>query len=129
MEALKKRLKDLENKTVVVHSVNTCLARLENVRLDEDLFMAEVKPLRQILNNTGEDMLFSKFKDGFEIGARLHIIYERENNMLTCGGSWRLWDDPETVRKVEELLDQEEHEEAMLLTHWYSFIDYDKNRD
>ena len=86
-----------ENK-VVYHERFTCIARLDEIELLPDMFMAKVTALNLIEKGNKMDRLMPQ--NPWKFGAKwsyLRLI----NTSLAGYGSWLIWTDPETVRKVE----------------------------
>ena len=102
-----------ENK-VVYHERFTGIIQLENITLTPERFEATAVPLLQIVKGSRLDKFYPKKPWGFSaVWEHIRLIDTCLNSVY---GGWNIWCDPETVKRVEELVKEEKYKEALDLT-------------
>ena len=100
-----------ENK-VVYHERFTCIIKLDNIRITPDLF--EAKAVREWFIR-GLRSRKRPYPDEWEFSANWAYM-TLTDDCLSSYSCWSIWPDPELVKKVEDLVKNEQFEEALQLT-------------
>ena len=103
-----------ENK-VIYHERHTIVARLENIKINEEYFSAIVIPQIHILKGTKSDLYFKKFKKSWEISCDWEYTNKIENGFGVYSG-WLIWTEPDLVKKIEKLALRKKYREALELS-------------
>ncbi len=114
-EALSPLFLNLYENKVVYHERVTIIIRLENIVLTPDWFKATAVFLKLSQLSSNRFHLMTP-GDSWSIGASWAYLTLDSKGCLHPYSSWLMWVDPELVKKVEELVDQNNFKEARKLT-------------
>lgn len=115
-EVLSPLFKNLYENKVIYHERVTSIIKLENIKLTPDLFEATAIRLKlfEPISNFFKNKPIST-KRSWTIGANWAYLTLDKNGCLHPY-SWLMWVDPELVRKVEKLVNDNNFVEARNLT-------------
>ena len=114
-EVLSPLFKNLYENKVIYHERVTSIIKLENILLTPDLFEATVIRLKlfEPISKTFERIASV---NSWTIGANWAFLTLDKKGYLHPYSGWLMWSDPELVRKVEKLINENNFKEAKRLT-------------
>ncbi len=120
-EAFSPIFKNLYENKIVYSEESIGIIKVENIIITPEHFQATAISYLVIKRGNRYDEMFLKGKDwGF--GSTWEGMHLGNNNTIGVAyAGWTIWCDPELVKEVEELIQNEKMDEALLLT-----INYDR---
>ncbi|MFZ4705272.1 MAG: hypothetical protein ACOYMF_04615 [Bacteroidales bacterium] len=114
-EALSPLFKNLYENKVIYHERVTSIIRLENIILTPDLFEATAIRLK-LFEPISKRFDRIASSNSWTIGANWAYLTLDKKGCLHPYSGWLMWIDPELVRKVEKMVNDNNFEEARNLT-------------
>lgn len=122
LNRVKSWLNNLHENKVIYRERFIILAELENMEFDNDIFSAQIKPLKMIylplFFRNKEEKTEQVLNSSWEIGFRLTPIaltLEDQTQKINTYSSFTMWTDPSLVQKVELLVENGKLQEVMNL--------------
>jgi hypothetical protein len=104
-------LSNLHESKVIYHERFSGIIELKKIKITPNGFFATAIPHLLIERGSRFDQYF--FRENWEVGAIWSWIGLTSNNALSAYSNWRIWCEPETVKKAEELVLAKNFEEAI----------------
>lgn len=122
LNRVKSWLNNLHENKVIYRERFIILAELENMEFDNDIFSAQIKPLKMIylprFFRNKEEKTKQVLNSSWEIGFRLTPIaltLEDQTQKINTYSSFTMWTEPSLVQKVELLVENCKLQEVMNL--------------
>lgn len=122
LNRVKSWLNNLHENKVIYRERFIILAELENMEFDNDIFSAQIKPLKMIylprFFRNKEEKTEQVLNSSWEIGFRLTPIaltLEDQTQKINTYSSFTMWTEPSLVQKVELLVENCKLQEVMNL--------------
>lgn len=115
-EAFSPLFNNLYDNKVIYHERITSLLRLENIIITDEGFNAIAKRIKLLVEPTNNVQRIIASKSSWTVGASWGWLCLDESGYLKTYSGWKIWADPELVKKVEELANNNNFEEALNLT-------------
>ena len=106
-------LSDLFENKVIYHERFRGIIKLDEIKITPERFTATAIPYLLIEQGNRFDKYF--FERSWEIGATWECVRLTAYNALTPYSGWRMWCEPETVKKAEELAFNKKFDEVNTL--------------
>lgn len=122
LNRVKSWLNNLHENKVIYRERFIILAELENMEFDNDIFSAQIKPLKMIylprFFRNKEEKTEQVLNSSWEIGFRLTPIaltLEDQTQKINTYSNFTMWTEPSLVQKVELLVENGKLQEVMNL--------------
>lgn len=122
LNRVKSWLNNLHENKVIYRERFIILAELENMEFDNDIFSAQIKPLKMIylprFFRNKEEKTKQVLNSSWEIGFRLTpmvLTLDDQTQKINTYSSFTMWTESVFVQKIENLVKNGELQEAMNL--------------